>query len=457
LCQEIVLSEVATAGFRGAAKAAPAPVDLAHLWLPFTPNRDFKQAPRLFSRARGMFYYDPSGRPILDGVSGLFATAAGHGRPEIADAVGRQLRDLDFSPNFTRSHPGAFAAAEGLAQILPAGLDRIFLVNSGSEAVDTAIKIVLAWHRARGEGQRTLFVSRERAYHGVNLGGTALSGLPNNRRAFAGLLPPVAHLRHTWLAENRYSIGQPEQGAELADDLLRIIGLHGAENIAAVFVEPIAGSTGVLVPPKGYLERLRAICDQHGLLLVFDEVICGFGRTGKAFAAQSFGVRPDIMTLAKAITNGAQPMGAVAVDRRIHDTVIDAAPEGAIEFFHGYTSSAHPAACAACLASLEIYRREDLFASGETLSPYFLERIHSLADLPAVADVRGFGLLAGIDLVPGEKPGQRGHETQKRLFDAGLHLKATGDALIVAPALVADCGHIDELTEILSRVLSEFG
>lgn len=439
-----------------AGSPADSPASLDHYWLPFTPNRDFKRAPKLFARAAGMYYYDPDGRPIIDGASGLFATAAGHGRAEIAEAVFRQLGELDYTPSFYRGHPLAFEAASRIAALLPSGLDRVFLVNSGSEAVDSAIKIVLAYHRARGEGQRTLFVSRERAYHGVNLGGVALSGLTNNRRAFAGLLPEVAHLRHTWLPNNVFSRGQPEHGAELADDLQRIIDLHGAENIAAVFVEPIAGSTGVLVPPRGYLERLRAICDHHDILLVFDEVICGFGRTGEAFAAQSFGVRPDLVTLAKAITNGAQPMGAVAVDRRIHDAVIDAAPKDVIEFFHGYTWGGHPAACAACVAALDLYAREDLFARGAALAPQFAERLHALADLPVVTDIRDFGLLGGIDLKPADQPGQRGYAVQKALFDAGLHLKTTGDAAILAPALIAEAAHLDEIFDVLRRVLNRY-
>jgi beta-alanine--pyruvate transaminase len=427
---------------------------LDEYWVPFTPNRDFKSAPKIVARAKGLYYYDPDGRPIIDGVSGLFATAAGHGRNEIAEAVHRQLKELDFTSSFYRSHPLAFEAASAIAGLTPAGLDRIFFVNSGSEAVDTAMKIILAYHRARGEGQRTVFISRERAYHGVNFGGVSLSGIVNNRRNYSGVVAPAPLLRHTWLAENAFTRGQPETGADLAEDLQRLIDIHGAENIAGVFVEPIAGSTGVLVPPKGYLERLRAICDCHGLLLIFDEVITGFGRTGQAFAAQSFGVRPDLITMAKAITNGAQPMGAVAVDRKIHDAVIAAAPDETIELFHGYTFSAHPAACAACLASLEIYARDKLFERGVELSYYFNEQLYSLADLPVVTDIRSFGLLAGIELKSLDKPGLRGYRLQKELFDAGLHLKTTGDVAILAPALVAEHKHIDEIIDVLRRVLT---
>ncbi len=428
---------------------------LDEYWLPFTPNRDLKAAPRLFARAEGVYYYDPTGRPILDGASGLFAVAAGHGRREIIDAVHRQLEELDYTPSFYRSHPLAFAAAASIAALTPKGLDRIFFVNSGSESVDTAMKIALAYHRARGEGQRTVFVSREYAYHGVNFGGVSLSGMANNRRRFSGVIAPAPLLRHTGKTTAPFHRGQPEEGAERADDLQRVIDAYGAENIAAVVVEPIAGSIGVLIPPVGYLDRLRAICDRHGILLVFDEVITGFGRTGQAFASQTFGVRPDIMTMAKAITNGVQPMGAVAVDRGIHDTIMDAAPEESIEFFHGYTWSAHPGACAACVAALDVYSREGLFERGAGLSGYFREKLYTLADLPVVSDIRQFGLLAGIDFVPESKPGQRGYRLQKQLFDAGLHLKTTGDTGIVAPAFVSTREHIDEMVDVLRRVLEK--
>ena len=432
------------------------PIPLGTHWMPFTPNRDFKAEPKLVARAEGLYYWTPDGRKVLDGSSGLFTSAAGHCRREIAEAVHRQLLELDYTPSFLRGHPRAFQLAERLAGILPPGINRVFFVNSGSEAVDTAMKMCLAYHRARGEGQRALFVSRERAYHGVNFGGVALSGMVKNRQAFGFGLPPVAHLRQTWMPEQRFTKGMPEQGAELADDLQRIINLYGGDTIAAVFVEPIAGSTGVLVPPKGYLERLRTLCDQHGILLVFDEVICGFGRTGKAFAAQSFNVMPDIVTMAKAITNGAQPMGAVAAKQSIYDAMMEAAPEGTVEFFHGYTFSAHPAACAAGLAALDIYERERLFERGAQMSAYFLDALFELADLPVVTDIRGYGMLAGIDFAPAAKPGQRGHEIQKRLFDAGLHVKTTGDAAIIAPALIAESGHIDEICEKLRGVLKGY-
>jgi beta-alanine--pyruvate transaminase len=430
--------------------------NLERHWLPFTNNREFKREPRLFVRAEGMHYYTPSGRKVLDGSSGLFTSAAGHCRPEIAAAVARQLETLDFTPSFQRSHPGAFELADGVAALTPAGLDHVFFCNSGSEAVDTAMKVALAYHVARKEGQRNYFVSRERAYHGVNIGGTALSGMVRNREAFGALMPGILHLRHTLIPENRLTRGMGAKGVELADDLMRFVSLVGEKRIAAVFVEPIAGSTGVILPPRGYLERLREICTRYGILLVFDEVICGFGRTGEAFAAASFGVTPDVITMAKALTNGAQPMGAVAVRADIYRTILDAAPEGVPEFFHGYTYTAHPAACAAGLATLEIYRKEQLFAKGRELSGYFLDKMFGLSDLPAVADVRGFGMLAGVEVKPGKSPGLRGHELQTRLYDRGLHVKTTGDVAIMAPALIATRSDIDAMAEMLREAIAEF-
>jgi beta-alanine--pyruvate transaminase len=430
------------------------PMSLDEYWMPFTPNRDFKSDPKMVVRAEGMYYWNDRGERLIDASSGLFCVNAGHARREIADAVSAQLRELDFVAPFTRGHPKQFQLASRVAELTPGDLNRIFFVNSGSEAVDSAMKVALAYHQARGQGGRTMFVSRERAYHGVNFGGVALSGIVNNRRRYGPGVAGVAHMRHTHLKENYFTRGQAERGAELADDLLRFVNLHGAENIAACFVEPIAGSTGCLVPPKGYLERLREICDAHGILLVFDEVITGFGRTGQAFAAQSFGVTPDVMTMAKGITNAAQPMGAVAISERIYDTVMSAAQDGAIEFFHGYTYSGHPAACAAGLATLDIYRKEGLFERGRALSPYFLDAVFSLRDVPGVTDIRGYGLFATIDLAPDGAPGRRGHAFQKKLFDNGLHLKATGDSALLAPPLIAEKSHIDSIAEILRRTLA---
>jgi len=429
---------------------------LEHHWLPFSNNREFKREPRLFVKASGMYYWSQHDRKILDGSSGLFTTAAGHCRPEIAKAVGEQLQTLDFTPSFMRGHPGAFELANAVAALTPKHLDHIFFCNSGSEAVDTAIKIAFAYHLARKEAQRTYLVSRERAYHGVNIGGTALSGMVKNREAFGALMPGVLHLRHTLLPQNRMTRGLGATGVELADDLLRFVQLVGEKRIAAVFVEPIAGSTGVIVPPRGYLERIREICDRYGILLVFDEVICGFGRTGDSFAASSFGVTPDMITMAKALTNGAQPMGAVAVRDGIYRTIVDSAPDGATEFFHGYTYSAHPAACAAGLATLKIYDTERLFAKGREMSPYFQDAMFGLQDLGVVADVRGYGMLAGVEIKPGSAPGARGSELQAKLFDRGLHVKTTGDVAIIAPAFIATRAEIDQLTAVLRDALKEY-
>jgi len=429
-------------------------LSLDEYWMPFTPNREFKADPQMVVRAEGMYLWNDRGDRIIDASSGLFCVSAGHGRPEIADAVARQLRELDFAAPFLRGHPKQFELATRVAALTPGDLTRIFFTNSGSEAVDTAMKIALAYHHARGQGGRSVFISRERAYHGVGFGGVALSGLVNNRRKFGPGLPAVAHMRHTHLKENLFTRGEGAHGVELADDLLRLINLHGAETIAACFIEPIAGSTGCLVPPKGYLKRVREICDAHGILLVFDEVICGFGRTGQPFAAQSFGVTPDLMTMAKGLTNGAQPMGAVAASERIHDTIMTAAPEGAIEFFHGYTYSGHPASCAAGLATLDIYRDEDLFERGRLLSPYLQDGLFSLRDLPVVANLRGYGMLAAIDVHADGAPGRRGQLLQKRLFGNGLNLKTTGDCALIAPPLIAERSHVDEMVDILRRTLA---
>ena len=429
---------------------------LENHWMPFTSNRDFKADPRLMVRAKGMNYWNHKGEKLIDASSGLFCCAAGHGRTEIVNAVTQTMSEIDYTPHFNTGHPASFELARKVAKITPGDLDYVFFCNSGSESVDTALKIAMAYHTAKGEGQRTRFVSRERAYHGVNIGGVSLSGMVRNREAFGAVMPGVAHLRHTWSPDARFTRGQPGKGAELADDLQRFVDLYGPKSIAACFVEPIAGSTGVLVPPKGYLERLRQICDRHGILLVFDEVICGFGRTGKAFAAQSFNVMPDMITMAKALTNGALPMGAVAVSDKIYHTVTSAALDGAVEFFHGYTYSAHPAACAAGIAALDIYEREGLFDRAAEMSDYFLDRIYDLKGIKAVTDIRGYGMLAGIDLAPAERPGVRGYDATKRLFKRGLHIKFTGDSGICAPALVAEKRDIDEICAIFREVFSEY-
>jgi beta-alanine--pyruvate transaminase len=426
---------------------------LERYWLPFTPNRSFKKEPQILVRAEGMHFWNQQGEQLLDACSGLFCCALGHGRREILDAITAQYQTLDFSPPFRYSHPGGFELADRLAEITPGDLDRVFFVNSGSEAVDTALKIALLYHRLSGEGQRQRFVSRERSYHGVNFGGVSLSGMIKNREGFGPGLPGVVHMRHTWLESNRFRPGQGEHGAELADDLQRFVDTYGADTIAACVVEPIAGSIGILVPPRGYLERLREICDRHGILLVFDEVLTGFGRTGKAFAAQTFGVLPDIVTVAKALTNGAVPMGGVIVSNRIYERITSASPENAIEFFHGYTYSAHPLACAAGLATQRIYREEGIFERAARLAPYFQERVFALGDLPIVTDIRGFGLLAGIDLAPKSVSGERGTAVLGRLFAGGLVVRVTADTVILAPALVAEREHLDRICDTLRRAL----
>jgi beta-alanine--pyruvate transaminase len=426
-------------------------------WMPFSPNKEFKQEPRMFVRGEGVWLWKPDGSQVLDASSGLFCVAAGHCRPEIAKAVYDQLSTLDYTMPFTRAHPKAFELAQRVAQYTPEGLNRVFFTCSGSESVDSAMKMALAYHRIRGQGHRQLFVSRERAYHGVNMGGVALSGMVNNRRTFGVGLPGVHFMRHTALPENKFVRGQPETGADLADDLQRICTMVGGDNIAAVFVEPAAGSFGCLPPPKGYLDRIRAICDQHGILLVFDEVITGWGRMGAPFGAQKFGVTPDLLTMAKAITNGAQPLGAIAVKQSIYDAITEAGPAKGIEFFHGYTYSAHPASCAAGLAMMDIFASEDLIGRAAAMSDYFLDALWSLRDLPCLVDIRGIGMMGALELSPaGQPPGARGHEAQKALYDANLNLKSTGDSLILAPPFVAEKQHIDLMVERLRTVLSKF-
>jgi len=427
---------------------------LENHWMPFTANRDFKENPRLLVKGKGINYTNHHGENVIDGSSGLFCCAAGHGRQEIADAVAKQLMEIDYSPHFQIASPSSFELASRVAALTPHEMNHVFFTNSGSESIDTALKIAMAYHSARGERYRSRFVSRERAYHGVNIGGTSLSGLMKNREIFGSVMPGIVHMRHTWTPEARFTRGQPEHGVEMAEDLQRFCELLGGRNIAACFVEPIAGSTGCLVPPKGYLERLRDICDAHGILLVFDEVITGFGRTGNPFASQTFGVTPDMMTLAKALTNGVLPMGAVVVKDEIYDTINDAAPDGAVEFFHGYTYSGNPASCAASLATLDIYEKENLFQRGADLSEYFLDLVYAMEDIAAVTDIRGYGMFAGIDVGVDGTPGVAGTKAMKALFAAGLHVKFTGDCGLVAPPLIADKGDIDNICGILRDVLT---
>ncbi|ABQ31165.1 MULTISPECIES: aspartate aminotransferase family protein [Acidiphilium] len=428
---------------------------LIHHWMPFTANKQFHDAPRIIARAEGVHYWNTAGEKLLDSVSGLYTTPAGHGRREIRDAVARQLEELDYAPAFQFGVPGSFRLATELAQMLPAGLNRVFFAGSGSEAVESALKVAIQYHRVRGQGQRQRIIGRARGYHGVNFGGWSVGGMVKNREAFGLGLPGVAHMRHTHIPENRFQMGQGEHGGvDLADDLQRMIDLYGADTIAACIVEPIAGSTGVLVPPKGYLERLREICTKHGILLIFDEVICGFGRTGAPFAADAFGVVPDMLTMAKAITNGNIPMAAVAVREDVQQAILDAAGPEAVEFFHGYTYSAHPVACAAALATLKIFREDDLFARGAALAPKFLERIAALRDVPIVIDTRGFGLLGAVDLAPEGGPGKRGFAVLRRAFEQGLVLRVAGDTVIFAPLFITTDDQLDEMFDKLRKVLA---
>ena len=424
---------------------------LENQWMPFTSNREFKENPRLIVKGEGVYFTDHKGGTVIDGSSGLFCCPLGHGRKDIAEAVYEQLLHNDYASPFMTSTPGGFELAQKVARILPEPMNHVFFTNSGSESIDTALKMAMAYHRAKGNGQRIRFVSRERAYHGVNIGGVSLSGMVKNRETFAGVMPNVVCMRHTWNPDELFVRGQPESGAELANDLQRFCETYGASTIAAVFVEPIAGSTGVLVPPKGYLNRLREICDEHGILLVFDEVICGFGRTGHAFASQAFGVTPDIMTMAKALTNGAQPMGAVAVKDEIYETICNAAPDNAIEFFHGYTYSGHPAACAAGIAVQNAYENENLFDRANALSEYFLDGLFSLQDMDCIKDIRGYGMLGAVELKPKGNPGALGTQTQKNLFWNGMHVKFTGDTGCVAPAFVCEKSQIDEMVDKLRQ------
>lgn len=429
--------------------------DLSAWWMPFTANRQFKRAPRLLARAEGMHYFTPDGRPVLDAAAGLWCVNAGHGRREIVDAVAEAMRELDYAPPFQMGHPLAFEAAEALRRVLPPGFDRIFFVNSGSEAADTALKIARAYHVARGEPERVWLIGRERGYHGVNFGGISVGGIANNRAAFGPLLHDVDHLRATHDPErNAFARGQPEHGADVADDLLRIIAERGAGRIAAVIVEPMAGSTGVLPPPKGYLERLRAICSEYGILLIFDEVITGFGRLGAPFAADRFGVAPDILTMAKGLTNGAIPMGAAAVQAHVHDALMQG-PEAAIELYHGYTYSGHPAAAAALIAALRIYEREGLFQRARELEPYWQDAVHSLRQAPNVVDVRDIGLVGAVELSPVDgRPGARGYDVLCRAFAEGLLVRVTGDTVALSPPLIISEAQIDELTDKLRNAIA---
>jgi len=429
---------------------------LEHFWMPFTANRQFKAAPRLLARAEGMFYWTPEGREVLDGTAGLWCVNAGHSRKPIVEAVQRQAATMDYAPPFNMGHPLAFEAATAVARVAPVGMERVFFTNSGSESADTAIKMAMAYHRARGEPSRRIIIGRERGYHGVNIGGTTVGGIPGNRKAFPAMMAGVDHIRSTHdLARNAFSKGQPAHGAEFADELERLIAFHDPSNIAAVIVEPMAGSAGVLIPPKGYLDKLAATCRKHGILLIFDEVITGFGRLGTPFAAHYFNITPDLLTCAKAINNAAIPMGAVIAKNEIYDTITNAAPEGAIEFLHGYTYSAHPMACSALLATQKLYVDEQLFARAQAMAPKFEAALHSLKDARHVIDIRNLGIVGGIELEPRAGAlGRRGLEAHIRCFEAGVLVRSTGDILALSPPLIIEDAHIERIVETIRTALA---
>ena len=435
---------------------ASLPNNLEAFWMPFTANRQFKKAPRLLAAAKGMYFTSHDGRQILDGTAGLWCVNAGHCHPKIVEAVQRQAAELDYAPPFQLGHPRAFDLAARLAAMLPGDLDHVFFCNSGSEAVDSALKIALAYHRARGEGGRVRLIGRERGYHGVGFGGIAVGGMVANRRQFGVLMAGVDHLPHTYDPKRQaYSRGQPAEGADLAEALERLVALHDASTIAAVIVEPLAGSTGVLVPPKGYLERLRAICDKYGILLIFDEVITGFGRLGAAFAAEYFGVQPDLMTVAKGITNAAIPMGAVFARKHIYDAIVTG-PEAAIELAHGYTYSAHPMAVAASHATLDVYREEGLFDRARDLSPYWEDALHALKGTRHVIDIRNLGLTGGIELEPRQgKPGARAYDVFTTCYAAGVMVRQAGDTIALSPPLIIEKAEIDRIMDALKMILAQ--
>ncbi len=422
--------------------------DLEAYWMPFTGNRYFKQNPRLVTRAKGMYCYTHDGKKLLDAVAGLWCCNAGHCHPKIVEAIKDQAETLDYAMAFQLGHPTVFELANKLTGLAPEGIDYAFFVNSGSEAVDTALKMALAYHRLRGEGERTRFIGREKGYHGVGFGGISVGGLSPNRKMFGAMLPGVDHLPHTHsLAENAYSRGQPAWGVHLADELENIVALHDPSTVAAVIIEPIAGSAGVLIPPEGYLQRIREICDKYGILLIFDEVICGFGRTGDTFGANRFGVTPDLMTTAKGLTSGTVPMGAVLAKSEIYDTFMTG-PDGAIEFFHGYTYSGHPLAAAAGCAAMDVYTQEGLFDRAKSMEDTFAEALHSLKGEPNVIDVRNFGLIGAVELEPMEaQPTARAMSIFRKCYDEGVIIRTTGDTLAFSPPLIIDEAQIETVVE----------
>ena len=422
--------------------------------MPFTPNRAFKADPRMIIRAEGMHYFTPDGRAVLDGTAGLWCVAAGHAQPKITEAIQRAAAELDYATNLNMGHPSAFEFANRLADLMPDRLDRIVYTNSGSESADSALKIALAYQRARGKPGKYRLIGRERGYHGVNFGGISVGGIARNRMGFGPMVGGVDHLPHTHdITRNAFTRGQPKHGVEYADALERLVALHDASTIAAVIVEPVAGSAGVLVPPQGYLQRLRELCTKHDIVLIFDEVITGFGRLGAPFASHHFDVRPDMITMAKAINNATVPMGAVAASREIHDTII-AASDTPIEFFHGYTMSGHPLACAAGLATLEVFREQNLFERAHQLAPYWEDALHSLRSARHVIDVRNLGLIGGIELEPRSgKPTQRALDTFRMCFERGVFIRVTGDIIALSPPLIIEKAQIDQIVETLRDVL----
>jgi beta-alanine--pyruvate transaminase len=432
----------------------PVPNDLSAFWMPFTANRQFKAAPRMLVAAKDMHYTSHDNRQILDGTAGLWCCNAGHCRPRIVEAIQTSAADLDYAPAFQMGHPSAFELANRLVEMAPKGMNHVFYTNSGSESVDTALKIALAYHRARGEGSRTRLIGREKGYHGVGFGGISVGGLVNNRRVFGTLLNGTDHLPHTYLPEkNRWAKGQPEHGADLADELERMVALHGADTIAAVIVEPVAGSAGVILPPRGYLEKLRAITKKHGILLIFDEVITGFGRLGASFATEFFGVMPDLITTAKGLTSGTVPMGAVLTTSDIHDTFMSG-PAHMIELFHGYTYSGSPIACAAAIATLETYKEEGLFQRAAEIAPYWEEALHSLKGTRHVIDIRNMGLIGAIELEPiAGEPTKRAFGAFLKAYEKGILIRTTGDIIAMSPPLIIEKSHIDQLVGTLREVL----
>lgn len=428
--------------------------NLDAFWMPFTANRQFKKQPRMFVAAKDMHYTTGDGRQVLDGTSGLWCVNAGHSRPLINEAVAAQVKELDYAPAFQMGHPKVFELAARLVAMAPRGLDHAFFTNSGSESVDTALKIAIAYHRARGDAGRYRLIGRERGYHGVGFGGISVGGIVSNRRTFGPMIPGSDHICHTHdIERNAYSRGLPKHGVEYAEDLVKVIGLHDPSTIAAVIVEPVAGSTGVIIPPKGYLDRLRAICDEHGILLIFDEVITGFGRLGAPFGADYFDVTPDLMTTAKGLSNGVIPMGAVLASSDIYQAFMTG-PEAMIELFHGYTYSGNPVACAAALATLDTYKEDDLLTRAADLASYWEDGLHSLKGLPHVIDIRNVGLIGAIELEPIEgAPTKRAFQAFLDAYDAGLLIRTTGDIIALSPPLIIEKQQIDQLVETLANVL----